>query len=567
MQTIWLDAECNNRCTFCWETYPSWVESKRNTHIMDTLKPEYDEDELLIQGVEPALHHRIDGLLWGIRDKGFKNITLRGNGRLFAYPAQCTRFIHAKVNRFIIYLFSSSIKAHDAISQVEGSFSQAVRGIRNLKRRGAEVELELLFCKESRYPPEEALKLVKDLDISKVSIRYVGHSMIPSPVTTFDFYQGGAMRIRDLLKHLRENRIKVSYDTSLIDFDLIFTGLKSETEGFPKSTREKNKVQALSDYERNALVAQARPLRLYVELTRNCNNHCLMCRARKKYDPSKDMPFETFKKIADELFPYAHCVDLRGWGESTIMREWDKYLDYAIKFPSGFALVTNMTVQNDAMWEKMVKNRFGFSVSFDAATKKTFEFIRRGSSFDTVCSNLRKVAGYYDKYGIDPPYLNMLMTVQKYNLHEVPGVVRLAKELGVRNVRLSPCYDPPEFSVYKTHSKKDIHNSIQQALEVGKEIGITVDLVGSFSEDVERTHTDLCLRERCDHPWTVMHITPDGTIGPCNHLLNPALRLGHVRDGPGYAWNSIGFQLFRKLIHTKNKLPTCDWCFKHRYSD
>ena len=62
------------------------------------------------------------------------------------------------------------------------------------------------------------------------------------------------------------------------------------------------------------------PSTLIIELTRNCNGHCIMCsRKKSKYNPKLNMPLELFKKIADETFPHAKNIDLRGFGESTLI--------------------------------------------------------------------------------------------------------------------------------------------------------------------------------------------------------------------------------------------------------
>ena len=42
-------------------------------------------------------------------------------------------------------------------------------------------------------------------------------------------------------------------------------------------------------------------------------NECEMCRAAGPFQASRNMSFDIFRRIADELFPYAQIVDLRGW--------------------------------------------------------------------------------------------------------------------------------------------------------------------------------------------------------------------------------------------------------------
>ena len=124
------------------------------------------------------------------------------------------------------------------------------------------------------------------------------------------------------------------------------------------------------------------PLNLFVETTRNCNCHCIMCSRKKpSFDPKMNLPLSFFKKIADELFPHAKSVDLRGFGESTLLPYWKDIVDYSLKFKCKKGIVTNLSVKNDNMWAYLIKNDFWVGISFDGATKKTFEHIRRGNNF------------------------------------------------------------------------------------------------------------------------------------------------------------------------------------------
>ena len=80
---------------------------------------------------------------------------------------------------------------------------------------------------------------------------------------------------------------------------------------------------------------------IFVELTENCNCRCEMCRPLYKNSPDKNMSFPLYKKIADTLFPYANCVDFRGWGESLINSNFQKYVEYAKQYPiSQFKIIT-----------------------------------------------------------------------------------------------------------------------------------------------------------------------------------------------------------------------------------
>ena len=56
------------------------------------------------------------------------------------------------------------------------------------------------------------------------------------------------------------------------------------------------------------------------------------------------------------------------------------YVNYASKYNCRFGIITNLNKRDDLLWEELVKKNFWFGVSFDAARKKTFEYIKGISS-------------------------------------------------------------------------------------------------------------------------------------------------------------------------------------------
>src|SRR5689334_5871779 len=92
------------------------------------------------------------------------------------------------------------------------------------------------------------------------------------------------------------------------------------------SRRENASVNA-DEYHERRLLLRSLPTIVYVELTQNCNLHCVMCRVPRRYDPSKDMAADIFDAVARQLMPTATVVDLRGWGESTILKHFEASLE------------------------------------------------------------------------------------------------------------------------------------------------------------------------------------------------------------------------------------------------
>lgn len=307
------------------------------------------------------------------------------------------------------------------------------------------------------------------------------------------------------------------------------------------------------------------PVNLFIELTRNCNGRCIMCSRKKpSFDPTLNMPFSFFKKIADELFPYVKVVDLRGFGESTLLPYWLDIVNYSLKFDCRFGIVTNLSIKNNNMWAHLIKNNFWIGISFDGATKKTFESIRKGNDFETVLSNVKILVLNCKKYKKDINNLYFIVTVQKANLNEIPAIIRLAKRLGIKKVKLSPVRYGKNDDRF-LFDKVKIRKVIRQAISLSKKLNIDISFIGSFGvRDLEKSSGHSV--KICKRPWESAYITYHGKIGPCNHNLDPPLVFGDLKkDEFKKVWNNSLFDTFRKAISFKHIPSVCKWCFKNRY--
>ena len=89
--------------------------------------------------------------------------------------------------------------------------------------------------------------------------------------------------------------------------------------------RTQNQSLNIAEFNSGATVLESLPLVLILELTQNCNLSCPMCRQGSGYRKEWDMSPSIFDKIAEELFSKAMIIDLRGYGESTLFRDFPRY--------------------------------------------------------------------------------------------------------------------------------------------------------------------------------------------------------------------------------------------------
>jgi len=399
----------------------------------------------------------------------------------------------------------------------------------------------------------------KNTYMKEVMFRYDGNA------SKQHFFENIAPKIFSEMQKYKKKGFSVSgldYMTKLISKQ------DASNHAMKKLTKKENLILNISEFQQEKIALKSYPTNLYIELTRNCNSLCQMCARSfgpeefKSYSPLHNMDFEFFKRIADELFPTALEVDLRGFGESTILPDIEKYIDYALKFSTQYILVTNLTKKDDKLWEKLIKNKFIIGISFDGATKTVYEKIRRGSRFDDVMHNLKLVSDLSKKYKNNNIFL--MVCVQKDNLSEIHKIVKLAAKLNISEVELNPV-GKPEFST-NSLPKEKVRKEVIKCISIAKENRVKLTMSGSFGLGRVEKQIQPKLQGKCPRPWSYAYITYDGKLGPCNHRFNPPLVFSDLKKKNfAESWNSIGFKVFRGTIHSEHRFGKCNWCYENRY--
>ncbi|MCP3683238.1 MAG: hypothetical protein GY861_11160 [bacterium] len=332
-----------------------------------------------------------------------------------------------------------------------------------------------------------------------------------------------------------------------------------------------NRLLNIAEYEEGKKVLQSYPRVIFVELTQNCNLYCPMCRVKSHFNPKKNMLWKIFQSVADELFPYAELVDLRGFGESTILKHFPKFVDYASQFGCQLKLFTNLAIKRDVVWQQLASQGATLAVSFDGATKSTFEKIRTGANFDVVQWNLAHLAEWYEQYGFDVGnYVYFSTTVQRDNLHELVEILKLMSEYKINLIKLFPIscseYDPLGLEQCKSR----LQDILFLATEFARTRNISLELGESLHPEL--TYQDKLI-DRCIHPWTYCTIDYQGKIGFCDNLISmPSNIVGNLKDQPFHQiWNGVSYQNLREQHVVSRpivaRFDACNHCYKNRYNE
>jgi len=184
----------------------------------------------------------------------------------------------------------------------------------------------------------------------------------------------------------------------------------------------------LDAYEKNIHLSSY-PVNLQIEHTNICNAQCVMCsHCFTKNHNGKNMNDSELAAIK-EILPFVEHVTLHGMGEPfahpQIVDILKMYHSYDIKITCN----TNASIMTDALAEMIHKCFYDIAVSCDACTKETYEQIRKGLNFEKFIHNVKLLRSKGNDL-----YMRLSAVAMRQNLKELPGIVKLADELGFQEV-------------------------------------------------------------------------------------------------------------------------------------
>jgi radical SAM protein with 4Fe4S-binding SPASM domain len=332
-----------------------------------------------------------------------------------------------------------------------------------------------------------------------------------------------------------------------------------------------NRATFRDEYARGCLRLIARPRILFVELTRFCNLACGMCRSVGQIGPDQTMQPEMFNRVAEELFPAAEVVDLRGWGESLILSDFIDQLQTARAYGCEVRIVTNLSFNRPAVLDALADARAYVGVSLDAATDDVLSRIRSGARLERLLQNLMHLANSYRLKGIGDR-ISIYVTCQRDNISELEKIIDLAKGAGVRRIALAPVTCDPHSPFSITGFEKQLCHAVDKIAARANRTETLVFQTANLwpGQIVHEQHAP------CIHPWAYCYISYDGRVGFCDHLIGPAgdpFIIGDLRQQSfDDVWNSEAWIALRKE-HLSERRPgapffhECDWCYRNRFTD
>ncbi len=315
------------------------------------------------------------------------------------------------------------------------------------------------------------------------------------------------------------------------------------------------------------------PSVLYLETTNRCNLRCKGCILyRGSWEPDRDVSLNELVTITDQL-PALERVFLHGIGEPLLNKELIEMIRYLkqrrvyVLFNSNGVLLDKRK-QHDLIQAGLDELR----ISLDAASAQGYRDIRNSDQFEQVVENLKSFISLQTRQQVAHPKLSLWFLGTTDNISELPGLVDLAAEMGIKDVylqRLVYFQDNKGYGIARQSStlRGATDGSlalIQKSQELAARQGVRFNASGLSTpvESLRAEGRDQRPWDKCYRPFSLMYITANGNVLPC--CISPfssvdytSIILGNVFESPlKKIWTGAKYSEFRKQ-HQAETPPTC----------
>ena len=328
--------------------------------------------------------------------------------------------------------------------------------------------------------------------------------------------------------------------------------------------------------------AAAPPLPAYaqIEPVGQCNLSCRMCPVVYRGDgarggPPAFMPFETFCQVLDG-FPALTELQLQRKCEPFLHPRFLDMVRYAAARGISVSTNTNLTALSERRAIECVTSGLKtLHVSIDAADPDVYAYIRTGSDLGRVLRNLARLMDAKRHLAAQHPEVILVAVAMRRNLEQLPRIVRLAHEYGVRSVavqhlahdfteetlpaRYRPMRNFVETETLLNEDRSRIERWFEAARAAAAELDVVLRLpeVRAAPAGVPRKG-----RERCQWPWRGAYIAYSGQAMPCCMIATPdRCSFGNMaQEGVAAVWQSEAYEAFRERLDSDEPPQICRGC-------
>jgi len=308
-----------------------------------------------------------------------------------------------------------------------------------------------------------------------------------------------------------------------------------------------------------------RTYKIELEHTTICNKKCIFCEHTHWHEKSTSIGFEEFRTIIDPL-PRLKWINITGEGSSFLNRNFVKMIEYA----RGRHLNVNFVDEFDFFEEDMARKVIDLGinsiyVSFDGATRETYQKIKKGCSYDKALANIRRLLQIKTEMQSPFPVIHFRYIITTLNYHEMPDFIELISTLPNRGamarVEFVGLLTFPDIEQYYIPIDRIPEEIIRKTYE--NVLKHKINLHFSHESSALPSITKCCA-------WAEPYVLIGGEVISCCAIIMSDRRqflrehsFGNVYEKPVSAiWNSKKYRDFRRMVVTGDgKVPvSCNEC-------
>lgn len=482
-QIIFLTHKCNNNCISC--KYSNENQSRKDVHkaLNDIFEDIYISNEALITGNEPTLRDDFFEILETAK-KNKIELTIKSNGRLFSYPNFADKIGDEKI---IVELKSHEQKKHDEITKAQDSYLQAIKGIKNLVKRGIDTTLKFDIDNSTDIKP--LIDLAADLNIKKIALEYIENI---------------------------ENNERI---------ESMKTGLKyAEEEGISLFfINETKNIRILSIINQNVKIG---PEILEIDLCDSCNLKCNYCwdhspLLKEETKPCSQETDIVIKAIRNAPRIGVDSIGFAGGGEPFLHKNISKIINCITEEKLGLNILTNGTLLSKEMITNLAQNGVSLRINISAGKKDTYLKIHNtnNETYEKLIENLKTISNNYRNNGkIDS--IDILFVINKDNFKELEDMIDLVIDNKFKKARftlMTPTEETKDM-ILNNSEILEYKKSLQAINNKAKENCISTNII-DIEDSIENMYKGIYDESQgCYWNYFFTRIQMDGTINMCGEL-------------------------------------------------
>ncbi len=314
--------------------------------------------------------------------------------------------------------------------------------------------------------------------------------------------------------------------------------------------RSWNAVKVLSSYFYSKWthkpVQWGYPISMSFEPTTSCNLRCPECpsglRAFTRPKGMLDQSF--FQKTIDELAKELVYLIFYFQGEPYLNPDFLDMVKYASDKGIYTATSTNAHFLSDERAKQTVESGLDrLIISIDGTTQDVYQQYRRGGRLDRVLAGAKNVIKWKKQLKSKTPFVFFQFLVVKPNEHQIEEVKKLAREIGVDQVRFKTA------QVYNYKNGNPLIPSLDK-----------------FSRYRKKADGSYAIKNKlANHCWRLWHdpvVTWDGLVVPCCFDKDAIHRMGDLKQKSfKEIWQDKQYMKFRtQILGGRKNIDICANC-------